>query len=269
MRNKISIFQSLYLLFGYHWQVLEGSLQDVRQRYTGSLFGLLWAVLFPLLQLSVYSGLYIIVFKIRPSGLTETGYVMLVFSGLVPIMAFNEAIIAAASSLITNKNLLLNSVFPVELIPVRSVIAAQVPSLAGLAMTLIAGFILGRTGLQAIFLVPIFWVLLMVFAMGVGWVLSMLSLVARDIQHSLGIITMLLLILSPFAYTPAMVPPILKPILYLNPLSYFVLTFQDLICYGVWPSLLNAVLSLVIGLGAFLAGFAIFKKVKYIFIDHA
>jgi ABC-type polysaccharide/polyol phosphate export permease len=80
---------------------------------------------------------------------------------------------------------------------------------------------------------------------------------------------MLLLIMSPFAYTPEMVPPILKPLLYLNPLSYFVLTFQQLICYGTWPDHLNAIAALAIGLGFFLAGFGIFKKVKYIFVDYA
>jgi lipopolysaccharide transport system permease protein len=197
------------------------------------------------------------------------GYVVLVFSGLVPLMAFNEALTAATSSLSANKNLLLNTVFPAELIPLRAALSAHVTSLIGLAITLVVGFVLGRTSWQAILLVPVFWVLLLMFAMGIGWMFSLFSLVARDIQHGLGLVTMLLFVLSPFAYTPEMVPASLKFFIYLNPLSYFVLTFQQLICYGTWPDLIAAGGAVVLGVGSFFAGFSVFQRAKYVFFDYA
>ena len=92
MNANLGVFRSLRVLSGYRHRVLEGVMHDIRQRYIGSVFGSLWAVLFPLLQLSIYAGLYTFIFKVRPSGLTELGYVVLVFSGLVPLMAFNEAL---------------------------------------------------------------------------------------------------------------------------------------------------------------------------------
>ena len=240
-----------------------------RQRYVGSVFGLFWAVLFPLLQLSIYAVLYAFIFKIRPSGLSEIGYVVLVFSGLVPLMAFSEALNAATTSLSANKSLLLNTVFPAELIPVRSALAAHVPSLAGLLMTLIFGFVMGLTSWKALLLVPVFWILLLMFAVGLGWVLSLLSLVARDVQQFLTLIIMLMFILSPFAYTPEMVPASLKLLIYLNPLSYFVLVFQKLICYGTWPDLIPAIGAFVMSIVTFLAGFSIFQRTKYVFFDYA
>ena len=97
----------------------------------------------------------------------------------------------------------------------------------------------------------------------------MLALVAKDIQHGLSLITMLMIILSPFAYTPEMVPALLKPIIYLNPLSYFVLTFQQLICYGTWPDLVPAIGSIILGFGGFLTGYTLFQKAKYMFFDYA
>ncbi|MCJ9712739.1 ABC transporter permease, partial [Bordetella hinzii] len=229
----------------------------------------LWALLFPLLQLGIYAGLYSVVFKVRPSGLTEAGYVILVFSGLVPLMAFNEAMTAAASSLSSHKNLLLNTVFPAELIPLRAALAAQITSIFGLVITLIAGFSLGRTSWQAVLLVPVFWILLLMFAMGIGWMLSLLSLVARDIQHGLGLVTMLLFVLSPFAYTPEMVPQALKPLLYLNPMSYYVMTFQQLICYGTWPDPVHAGGAVLLGLTSFFIGFSVFRRAKHVFFDYA
>ncbi len=269
MADQLGVFKSLKMLAGYRQRVLEGVIHDIRQRYIGSVFGSLWALLFPLLQLGIYAGLYSVVFKVRPSGLTEAGYVILVFSGLVPLMAFNEAMTAAASSLSSHKNLLLNTVFPAELIPLRAALAAQITSIFGLVITLIAGFALGRTSWQAVLLVPVFWILLLMFAMGIGWMLSLLSLVARDIQHGLGLVTMLLFVLSPFAYTPEMVPQALKPVLYLNPMSYYVMTFQQLICYGTWPDPIHAGGAVLLGLTSFFIGFSVFRRAKHVFFDYA
>jgi lipopolysaccharide transport system permease protein len=269
MRAHLGIFRSLKVLAGYRHRLLEGILHDIRQRYIGSAFGSLWVFLFPLLQLGIYAGLYSFIFKIRVPGLTEMGYVLLVFSGLVPLMAFNEALTAATSSLSANKNLLLNTVFPAELIPLRAAVSGHVTSLVALTVTLIVGFALGRTSWQAILLVPVFWVLLLMFAIGIGWMFSLFSLVARDIQHGLGLLTMLLFVLSPFAYTPEMVPEALKPLIYLNPLSYFVLTFQQLICYGTWPDPIVTGGAVILGVGSFFAGFSVFQRAKYVFFDYA
>ena len=112
------------------------------------------------MQLTIYGMLYSVIFQIRVPGLTEIEYVVLVFSGLVPLMAFSETLNGALSSLSSNKSLLLNTVFPAELIPLRAAIGYHVPSLFGLMATLTMGFITGLTDYKAIFLVPIFWIFL-------------------------------------------------------------------------------------------------------------
>lgn len=269
MNANLGLLGSLRVLSGYRHRVMEGVIHDVRQRYVGSVFGSLWAVLFPLLHLCIYAGLYTLVFRIRVTGLTPMSYVLLVFSGMVPLMAFNEALTAATSSLSSHRNLLLNTVFPAELIPLRAALAAQSTSVVGLIATLCLGFAVQRTGWQALLLVPVFWALLLMFAMGIGWMFSLFSLVARDIQHGLGLVMMLLTVLSPFAYTPDMVPPSLKLILYMNPLSYFVLSFQQLICYGTWPDPVAAGGSIVLALTSFLVGFGVFRRAKHVFFDYA
>ena len=267
--ENVGVFRSIKKLLLYRRRLIEGVLLDVRQQYTGSILGAFWAFLFPLLQLGIFAGLYTVIFKVRPTGLTEWEYVLLVFSGLVPLLAFNAILTSSAGSLIANKNLLLNTVFPAELIPLRSALAAHVPGLAGLGITLLLGFTLGRTSWQSILFVPLLWLLLVMFAIGLGWILSLLTLVAKDIQHALGLLLMLMTILSPFAYTPEMVPGTLKFILYLNPLSYFVLSFQQVIAYGSLPGLLPVFGSFIFGLGGFLVGYALFLKAKFLLFDYA
>ena len=269
MNNSAMMIRSLRTLYRYRYRLLEGVRQDVRQTFVGSAIGTAWVVILPLLQLGIYAGLYSVIFKIRVSDLSTVGYIVLVFSGLVPLMAFSNAVTGATTSLSTNKNLLLNTVFPAELIPLRSALSAHAPSLFGLLLTLIVGFASGHTSWNAIIFVPVFWLLLLMFSVGLGWIFSLISLIARDIQHSLSLIIMLLFVLSPFAYTPDMVPAALKPIVYLNPLSYFVLSFQQLICYGVLPDATVAIGAILLGFGGFFFGFIIFQKAKYVFFDYA
>ena len=269
MTYSLKIIPILWNLTRYRHRLLDGVMTDIRQRYIGSLVDTLWVFLYPIVQLGIYAGLYSFIFKIRVPGLGDMGYIVLLFSGLVPLMAFSEALNAATTSLVNNRNLLLNTVFPAELISMRAALSAHVTSLVGLVITMGLGLMLGMTNWRAILLVPLFWVLLLMFVIGLGWILSLMSLVARDIQHVLGLVMSLLFVLSPFAYTPEMVPTALKPLVYLNPLSYFVLTFQKLICYGVWPDLIAAGGAVLLSLVSFFGGFYVFQRVKYVFFDYA
>lgn len=266
---QLGLFRSLAILAAYRDRLFRSVLQEIKKQYSGSVFGMFWAVLFPIMQLGIYAGLYTLIFKVRPSGLTQFDYVILVFSGLVPLLAFSASLTGAISSLVSNQNLLLNTVFPAELIPVRINLAAQMPMLIGLAITLGVGLLAGRAGFAAILLVPVFWVLLLMFSLGIGWILSLITLVVRDIQHGIGLVVMLMIFLSPFAYTPEMVPEALKIFVYLNPLSYFVLTFQQLICYGSLPEPLPALGATLLGLTSFFLGFTVFRRAKHVFFDYA
>ena len=256
-------------LASYRSRLYQSVLQEIRQRYAGSVLGIAWAVLYPLMLLGLYAVIYVFIFRVTPPSLTRYEYVILVFSGLVPLLAFNESLMAAVSSLVSNRNLLLNTFFPSELIPVRAILAAQTPSIVSISTTLVCGFLLGRPNWNALLAVPILWLLLIMFVTGLGWVLALLTLVARDIQHVMGLILMALIILSPFAYTPEMVPSSLRALLYLNPLSYYVLGFQQVITFGKWPSLALLAPMMVLSFGSFFGGFWFFQRVKHVFFDYA
>lgn len=262
------MLSELIRLAGFRRLLFETSFADVRNRYAGSAFGLLWMVLFPLAQLSIYALLYVAIFKIRPAGLTEFEYVLMVFSGLVPLFIFNDGVTNAASGLLAHKTLLINTTFPMELIPVRAALAAQLPPMIGLVATLILGAILGRTGWLAVVAVPFFWLLLLGFVIGIGWLLSLISVVVRDVQHGMGLIIMMLIMLSPFAYTPEMVPQGMKFIILINPLTYFVLPFQSVICYDRWPDMQIFGGMVVLSLSAFFFGLNRFGRFKHAVADH-
>lgn len=262
--------RSLLILVKRHRQAtLAGVQLDLRQRYAGSVLGLAWAFLYPVILLSIYSITYTFILKVRPSGLTEYQYVALVFSGLVPLLAFNEAVMSSVSSLTSNRALLTNTVFPPELIPVRAVLAAVIPSIFAAAIATLIGVILANGLSFALVLIPVLWVLLICFILGIAWVLSLVCLAVRDIQQLLALILMVLMIVSPAAYTPEMVPNSLKVLIYLNPMSYFIICFQQIICYGLWPSWHIFVIAVALSATSFIGGYIIFRKTKAVFFDYA
>jgi len=269
MNDRLSVLRSLRVLFTYRARLWEGIVSDARQRYAGSVLGMAWNFVLPLFQLSIYTVVYVYIFRIRPASLTEYQYVVLVFSGLVPLLAFNESLTSATGALVANRSLLMNSVFPAELIPVRAAFAGQAPSIVGLAVTLVAGVAVASAGWRTALIVPVLWLLLLMLAVGLGWVLSLLTLIARDVQHGLGLVMLALFILSPFAYTPDMVPRGSRPLLYANPLSYYVLSFQQAICYGRWPPAEILLPATALSCICFFGGFALFHRMKYVFFDYA
>jgi lipopolysaccharide transport system permease protein len=269
VKIRHGFFADLIILWRFRERLTDGIIQDVRQRYAGSLLGSTWVVLYPTALLAIYAVVYVAVLRVRPPTMDEYSYVVLVFSGLVPLLSFNEALIGSTGALVANRSLLLNTVFPAELIPVRAALAAQVPSLCGLAITLAAALAVGRGSWVTPLGVALLWTLLVVFATGLGWILALVTLVLRDIQQSLGLVLMALLVLSPVAYTPEMVPRSLKLLIYLNPLSYFVLGFQTVICHGQWPEPIILLATLGLALGAFSLGFWFFRRAKFIFFDYA
>jgi lipopolysaccharide transport system permease protein len=105
--------------------------------------------------------------------------------------------------------------------------------------------------------------------MGIVWVLSLVALVVRDVQQLIGILSMAIMVLSPMAYTPEMVPGAIKFVLWLNPLSYFVLCFQAVLALGRPPDPMIFAIAAALGCGSAFLGYKFFRKAKFIFIDYA
>lgn len=231
-------------------------------------FGMLWLLITPLLLLAVYSVVYIFVFRVRPVAMTEFEYVAYLFCGLVPFLAMSEGLVAGMQSLSAHSVLLTSTVFPVEILAVRSVVASQTGFAAGMAVLICVALWLGQPGMLWVLLMPLI-VLQLLFLIGIGWVLSMAVLIFRDLQNIVSILILVLMVLSPIAYTPDMVPPALRMLIWLNPFAYFVIAYQSILITGQALSPWIAGVLLALGLGAFLGGFALFSKWKTVVADYA
>ena len=249
-------------------ELLSAVIAEVKYKYGGAILGKMWFILNPIFTLSVYGILYALVFRVRPAGLGTDGYILLVFTGLSAVITFTESLSISISSLSNNKGLLLNNIFPPELVVAKDLISNQLSTSFSFMFTCIISLIIGKFHISSIFLVPIIWISLMMFSIGIGWIFSLAGIVLKDLRHLISIIAMILTITSPYAYTPAMVPKILRIIMWFNPLTPFVLTLQSITSQNSSPNFIFALISLLLGFTSFSLGYSIFRKVKPTIFDY-
>lgn len=264
----MSFFTAPWMLIARFWRVLlSTTLSDLKTTHAGSVAGLLWIVISPLLLMAIYSVIYLLIFRVRPLDMESDTYVLYIFSGLIPFLGFSTALMAGTTTLSANKDILVNTVFPAELVPARTVFSNFIPSLIGLVMVVFLALWLGHVN-PLMLLIPVVLLLLVMFVCGVVWLLSLLNLVVRDIQYALTFVNMALLVVSPIAYTESMVPSSLKMVIYFNPLSYFIIPLHDLIVFERVPSAGVMGGAIALGLLSFSLGFYIFQKAKKVFFDY-
>lgn len=256
----------LKMLYKFRKLIVKGTRNELKQKYAGSLLGVFWMFLYPFLLFIVYALMYLVIFRVRPMHMTPGMYVIYLLSGLIPFVSFSEGLNGGAVSLTSKKSLLLNTVYPSALIPLQTVLFSHISSVVGFFILIIADLIVGGLNPDVIF-VPFILILQVMFLTGLVWFLAIFNLILSDIQQFLPIVTIFLMILSPIAYTPAMVPGSLKIIIWLNPFSYYVRLFQDFFVYGhVQYSLL--IIACIISFSFFFGGFWFYNKVKAVFYDY-
>ncbi len=245
--------------------------QDLRLRHAGSLLGIAWIALGPLLILGVYSLIYLEVFKVRSNlvgiSLTRPAYVIYIFCGLVPYLAVAEALSRGVGSVVTNKAVLNNTVYPIDLTPVQAALGAQAVLLVGMPLVIIGSFLTGHAH-ATLLAVPVVIALMFIWLVGVNWILSMLNVAFRDLQNLITVILMVLLVASPFAYTASQLPPAVQPIVWLNPFAYFVIAYQHLIVLGQFPAAWEVAVLVLMPLATFALGGWFFDKAKSVLLDY-
>ncbi|HEY3921239.1 MAG TPA: ABC transporter permease [Gaiellaceae bacterium] len=246
------------------WRVTRN---DMAQRHAGSMLGFGWVFVAPLLVLGIYSVIYLEIFRVKVVGLSSIEYVNYIFCGLVPYLAAAEAIGVGVSSVITNKSVLNNTVFPIDLAPVKPVLSSQAVMAVGMPIVVVGAIATGNLH-KTMILLPVVWILNIVWLIGLNWLLSLLNVIFRDLQNLVTAFLMVMLVASPIAYTPNMVPATLKPLLELNPFAYFVVAYQQVIMLGIWPSSPHLAVLVVLSAVTFLAGSWFFYRAKRVIIDY-
>lgn len=237
-----------------------------RARYGQSMLGMLWIVLYPAVFLAIYGLVYVRILEVRVPGLTTEQYVLSIFCGLVPFLAFSEALGTGSQAIIGNRTLLKNTLIPVELIVARDVLVPHVGMLVGLSLIAIASTVTGGPwwgAALALTVVP----MQIATTLGAVWLVACILVFFRDLQQAVPIIVIALMLLSPIAYTTEMVPEPLRITLIANPLAWIISAYRTSLLEGTLD--LNVIIVMTtFSIVAMKCGYHVLTRLKPLIVDH-
>ena len=249
--------------------IMEMIRREVVGRYRGSVMGLLWSFLTPVLMLVVYTFVFSVVFNARWAGGTDskTEFAIVLFIGLMVFNLFSECVIRAPTLVLSNPSYVKKVIFPLEILPIVSVGTAIFHFLVSmLVWMLFYLLVFGIPPLSALWM-PITILPLVILCIGISWILASLGVYLRDVGHVVGVITTMLMFMSPIFYPVTAMPEEFRGLMRFSPLTYFVEQARDLLAWGNGMHWLPWLKELFLALVVSILGFAWFQKTRKGFAD--
>ena len=230
--------------------------REISSRYAGTALGVLWAYAQPLLTMAAYYLVFDVVFAMRLGAGAPTHAVgTYLIAGMLPWMAFSDALTRGMTSLLESASVLQKNALPPMLFPVRTVLASALVY-APLLVLLVFAYAPLHHFAPALVALPALVVLQVVLCMLWGAVLSILTAALRDVMQLVTFALSLGIFLSPVLFPSHLFPQAWRWALWLNPMTAWVSSYQALLLEGTWPPL-----SHWIGMAAWLMGGALLLQV--------
>jgi ABC-2 type transport system permease protein len=236
--------------------------REVRLRYRGSVLGVLWTVLSPLLQMLVYTVVFSAIMRID-----VPNYNLFVFCSLLPWTWFATSLTVASEAIIRNAGLIKKIYFPTELLPLVNVTSNMINFV--LALPVLIGFLLYyHVPLSfALLALPVVIAIQFLFVSTMALLVSMLNTFYRDVAYLMGILTMVWFYLTPVLYPIHMIPEKYVGFFLANPMLHIVQAYRAIFLAGQMPSWRGLGLALACSLLLFAVIFPIFNRQKYEFAE--
>lgn len=261
---------ALLFIFWRHRELIGNHVRrDVIGRYRGSFLGILWSFLNPVLMLAVYTFVFSAVFQSRwsGSGQTKTEFALILFAGLIIFNYFAECFNRAPGLVLAHSNYVKKVLFPLEILPVVSVVSALFHTLISIGVWVLVYLLTVGVPHLTLLLFPLALVPLTLLLLGLSWWLASLGVYLRDVGQIAGVITTMLMFLSPIFFPIEALPADYRPLLSWNPLAPAIAMMRDLLFWGVPLGLTDYLTYLSLCAGAAWLGFAWFQKTRKGFAD--
>lgn len=243
--------------------------RDLRSQYVGSAFGLSWAVINPLTQVVIYGVVFGYLFGSKPDSIYVTkSYLVFLFCSLVPWQFFAQAVSASVGCVSANGNLVKKAVgFPSEILPVVTVITNLITHFIGILLLLMLVIVYDGGLHPHMLFIFVYTFFVAVFAVGLGWILSSLSVFLKDVKQVVGLIMMAWMYFTPIFYSPHIGGGKALSILQLNPMFFVIDGYRLALLAGVVPPLWGFVYMGAVAFGTLAVGGMMFRKLKPVFVE--
>lgn len=236
--------------------------KEIKIRYRNSLLGYFWSIAHPL----AFAFVFFIAFKIVMR-INVNDYALFLIAGLFPWQWFANSVNASAGVLLGNASLIKKINFPREMLPLTVLLNDAIHFLLSIPVILLFDFLYGvpLSG-RIIYGIPVLMLLQIVFTYGVCLAISSINLFFRDLERIVGIFLTLLFYFTPIIYPESMIPERFKGFVIFNPMACLIINWRALFLN---ENLIETYLlaSMIYGIGMFLLGYLVFKKLSVRFAE--
>ena len=244
--------------------------RELASRFTGSAGGWLWAVAAPLFAIAVYT--FAFTTKLQMSFVGEQGqkpiaYALFIFAGLIVFNFFSEMAYRSPMLLHEYAHFIKQTIFPSDMLAVISTLrAAAYTGIGAIVMLICIAVVKG--GLPwTVILMPLIFVPLAAFLMGLSWFLCAIGAFTRDAGYLMINIVPLFMFMTPVFFTHTSRPPPWDILLYLNALTAYVEVMRDLVLTGTLPNPLVILWMLATSIFTFYFGYWFFDRYRNVIVD--
>lgn len=264
---------SLFEIFACFWRnrelIMASTKREVLGRYRGSVMGILWSFFNPLLMLSVYTIVFSLVFQARwgSGGGSKTEFAVVLFAGLLIFNLFAECINRSPTLILSNVNYVKKVLFPLEILPIVTMLSAIFHAIINLGVWFLAYGVFFGLPHPTSLLLPMIVIPFVMFIMGLSWGLASLGVYLRDVTQIIGVITSVLMFMSPIFYPVSAFPYEYRYLLYINPITPVIEMTRDVLYWGKSPDFQVLGMYWLATLLIAWLGFAWFQKTRKGFAD--
>lgn len=225
-------------LWQYRDFIRSAIINDIRNRFTRSTLGSLWAILQPLAQAAIFAMVMAVILKARLPGMTSTSaYAVYLLSGLLGWNLFIDSLNQGVSLFLNNADTIKKVRFPLASLPT---IAAGIALVNHILLLVATVFILTLLGYfpnpKAWLILPILGILTLGVGLSIGIVLGVINVFIRDVNVVVPIVTQLLFWFSPIVYVPTALPEFFQKLLLINPMAGLVQSYQAILVFDTLPA---------------------------------
>jgi ABC-2 type transport system permease protein len=263
-------FNGLMTFWRRRWLLRYFLHRQVTRTYKRSYLGFAWAILSPLIWVFFLTLIFSEALGLRFREIEENpnlNFGLYLYCGLLPFLAFSEAMNKGMNSIRGNSGLVQKVIFPLELLPFTNAIASMIDKFFGIGALLIVVLAFGQPLHPHVLLLPLFVVLQVVFILGLTYLMAVFGTYLPDLDEVMRPIIRGMFFLTPIIWTPDRLPEGIRWLVDYNPLAYLVEVYRDLVLRGEIPGGLSTLYFTLFSVALFIVGFTLFVRVKPRFAD--
>lgn len=267
------IFGSLTSFYHRRWLVKYFVQRQITRNYQSSFLGFVWAFLGPLLMVAVLTLVFSEIVGLRAfrevEGTNNLNFGLYLYCGLLPFLAYSEALSKGATSIRSSSGLVQKVVFPLEFLPFTMAVTALIDKIFALVPLMAILLIAGQGPHWVTLLLPLVMISQLFFMLGLSYLMAVLGTFVPDVNEVLRAVVRATFFITPIIWPVSRIEgkETLSLIVDLNPLAYLVGAYRDLIIMGEIPGLLASLYFTLFSLAIFALGFGLFARVKTRFAD--